>query len=142
MEKNDKVSEKQNDRKIITRLKLENNKKLLNSVKVIINNMDTNENLIHKSTGKYSTIVNEKIENLISPKNSEELKRKINNPHKTKPAFENTKLEEKLNSEMEITVNRYKRSYGNRKNLWFSKVKDNIDQVEEPPEKKKKLYCK
>ncbi|XP_043472461.1 uncharacterized protein LOC122505086 [Leptopilina heterotoma] len=147
LEENDKASEKevQYDRRtIITRSKLQkNSENFLNSVKEIINNTDTTQDFI-TSLKKCPKTPNEKMDKFISRKNSEELRRtliKLNNPLKSKPAFINAKLEEKLNSEMEITVNRYKRSYANRKNFWLNK-ENSFDQFEEPPEKKKKLLCK
>lgn len=128
----------------MTRSKLQNNSEnFLKSVKEIIKNTDTNQEFKTSPIKSHKT-PNEKNDKFISRKNSEELRRtlmKLNNPLKRKAAFINSKLEEKLNSEMEITVNRYKRSYANRKNVWMSK-ESSFDQFEEPPEKKKKLLCK
>lgn len=147
LEENDKASEKeiQYDRRtIMTRSKLQNNSEnFLKSVKEIIKNTATNQEFKTSPIKSHKT-PNEKNDKFISRKNSEELRRtlmKLNNPLKRKAAFINSKLEEKLNSEMEITVNRYKRSYANRKNVWMSK-ESSFDQFEEPPEKKKKLLCK
>lgn len=149
MEECDKASDKQKqfDKKVIIKTKLENNKKLINAVKEKVNHMNNNQESIRKSVSfrKSPKSSNEKIINsprMSSKKSCQDLRRnlsKLNNSFKSKPAFANSKLEEKLNLEMETTVNNYKRS---RKTGWLNSVKKNFDKIEEPPEKKKKLYCK
>ncbi|XP_033209455.1 uncharacterized protein LOC117168144 [Belonocnema kinseyi] len=103
------------DRTGIVKSKLARNKKLLKTVKDLVNVIDSNADPVYKILKKE--------------------RRTLKNPSKNIPPLINSKLEEKLDKSMEVALKKYKRTHG----TWEATVKkQSIDHLEEPPRKKKK----
>ena len=130
------------DRKMIVRSKLVKNRILLKTVEDLVTIIDNNTGPVVKTCicGN-SQIFLKKVKDpqlITSLKNNEHLKVEkgiLNDLSSNKPSFINSKLEERLNKVMEVALNKYKRTRGTWETV---SNKRNIDQLEEPPRKKKK----